>query len=274
MGGNSSGHTFRISMPNEAAPASVTLKVLKWDKFNPRADVKKPSWFRMDWQIVEEPALFAFTGDEFKAWVYILCQCCKSASAEITVFFEHAAVVSKVPRESMESAISKLNDIHYVSVSAYASVRTRTQTSRARTHPAATRQDTTRHDKTEQDRTEPTALTASALSGTAAWTEYATAYWIRYGVGPVRNARMNSMMKQFTARMPAGEAGEVARFYVGHNAALYVKSGHAVNLLLRDAEKLRMEWLTNTKITDTSARHAENADFYADQIDKVMKGEL
>ena len=49
----------------------------------------------------------------------------------------------------------------------------------------------------------------------------------------------------------------MAGFYVRHNGALYGRAGHPVELLLRDAEKLRTEWATGRMVTDTEARETD-----------------
>lgn len=76
------------------------------------------------------------------------------------------------------------------------------------------------------------------------WQAYADAYRVRYGVQPVRNARVNAQLSQLVHRLGAEEAPGVARFYVAHRNALYVNAKHCTDLLLRDAEKLRTEWVT------------------------------
>ena len=90
-----------------------------------------------------------------------------------------------------------------------------------------------------------------------AWAAYVDAYVDRYGTEPVRNAKVNGQMAQFVKRLPADEAPEVARWYVASNTALYVRSKHAVDLLLRDCEGLRTEWATSRRVTDTEARQAD-----------------
>ena len=52
-------------------------------------------------------------------------------------------------------------------------------------------------------------------------------------------------------------AAAVANFYLSHSDALYVRSGHTLDLLVRDAEKIRTEWLTGRKTTSISAKQAE-----------------
>jgi hypothetical protein len=86
---------------------------------------------------------------------------------------------------------------------------------------------------------------------------YAMAYEQRYDVPPTWNAKTNGMLSQFVKRVPEDDAPAIAAFYVGHRGALYVSSGHCVDLLLRDAEKLRTEWLTGRRINATQARRDE-----------------
>ncbi len=81
----------------------------------------------------------------------------------------------------------------------------------------------------------------------AAWEAYSTGYERRYGVKPVRNAAVSGQLAQFVARIPAEEAPMVAAFYLTHKGGLYVSAKHPVNLLLRDAEKLRTDWATNQR---------------------------
>lgn len=90
-----------------------------------------------------------------------------------------------------------------------------------------------------------------------AWEAYADAYAGRYAAMPVRNAKVNGQLAQLVARLGADEAPAVAAFYVGHNGAFYVRAMHAVDLLLRDAEKLRTEWATRRQVTATAALQAD-----------------
>lgn len=90
----------------------------------------------------------------------------------------------------------------------------------------------------------------------AAWAAYSEAYTRRYGAAPVRNAATNAQMAQVVARLGA-EAPDVAAHYLTSNNGLYVRVGHAVGQLLRDAEKLRTEWVTGRQGTGTQAMLAD-----------------
>lgn len=86
------------------------------------------------------------------------------------------------------------------------------------------------------------------------WDAYNEAYRKRYGVSAVRNAKVNGELVRVVQRIGSEEAPHVAAFFVSHNNGYYIQRGHSVDCLVKDAEKLRMEWATNTKGTQTQAR--------------------
>jgi len=89
-----------------------------------------------------------------------------------------------------------------------------------------------------------------------AWSRYHDAYLLRYAVEPVRNAKANALM-QALARRLGKESPEVAAYYLTHNGQVYVRSKHALELLVRDCEGLRTEWKRGAQVTHTEARHAD-----------------
>jgi len=61
------------------------------------------------------------------------------------------------------------------------------------------------------------------------------------------------MLKHLAARIPSDTAPFVAEFYIRHNHRFYVDSKHPIGILLRDAEKLYVEWKTNAPTTSNDA---------------------
>lgn len=92
---------------------------------------------------------------------------------------------------------------------------------------------------------------------TIVWESYSHSYMQRYGIEPVRNAKVNGQLGQFIQRVPKDEAPMIAAFYVTHNNSFYVQNGHAIGLMLRDAEKIRTEWARGQQITATHARQED-----------------
>jgi len=102
------------------------------------------------------------------------------------------------------------------------------------------------------------------------WESYSHAYTQRYGAKPVRNAKVNGQVRQFVGRIGREEGPAVAAFFVGHNSAFYVKKMHGVGVLLADAEKLRTEWATGNRVTDTKARQSDRAQTTGDTVAEIL----
>jgi hypothetical protein len=64
----------------------------------------------------------------------------------------------------------------------------------------------------------------------------------------VRNANANAPCCQLIDRL-GEEAPAVAAFYVNHNAQFYTRALRQLDLLVRDAEKVRTEWATGQTMT-------------------------
>lgn len=117
--------------------------------------------------------------------------------------------------------------------------------------------------KIEKRESTPSAPKKSALSEEMSvackrvWESYSMAYSNRYGIDPVKNAKSAGQVVQFVKRIGMDDAPHVAAHYLTSSARWYVTIGHSTDALLRDAEKLRMEWATNRRITSESARQAD-----------------
>lgn len=106
------------------------------------------------------------------------------------------------------------------------------------------------------------------------WDSYAAMYQRRYGVEPVRNAKTNALCVKLVDRLGA-DAAEVAAFYVRmHADRLYLSSRHALDLLLRDAEKIRTDWKRGCAGTQKQAQNEESMAVARDQLDRIAKGTL
>ena len=106
---------------------------------------------------------------------------------------------------------------------------------------------------------------------TDTWDAYSYAYLNRYGVEPTRNAKVNSQLRQFTERVPIEEAPAIAKFYLSHNNAYYIRTAHSTDALLKDAEKLRTEWQTGRKVTGRKAMQDEQTSTNFENAERAIK---
>jgi hypothetical protein len=115
----------------------------------------------------------------------------------------------------------------------------------------------------------PSATRNQPLSTQLIWKAYSEAYLTRYEHEPIRNAKINSQIKQFVSRLPTKDAPEVVRFYVQHSNRYYVQKMHPVGLLLQDAEKLYTEWRRGRPMTIAEATSGEGVDHYRSQMQRL-----
>lgn len=102
------------------------------------------------------------------------------------------------------------------------------------------------------------------------WDGYCSGYAARYGVEPVRNAKVSGQVVNFVKRVGMVDAPDIARWFPGHSASFYVSRGHTVDTLLRDAEKLRTEWMTGRVITSTKARQSDRSGATMSALQEVL----
>lgn len=88
------------------------------------------------------------------------------------------------------------------------------------------------------------------------WESYKSAYFQRYKVEPVRNAKVNSNISQIAKRLGV-EAIDVVKFYLTHNDSFYLKNLHAVSLCLKDCESLRTQMVRGRAVTTNDVRNFE-----------------
>ena len=98
----------------------------------------------------------------------------------------------------------------------------------------------------------PSANTAKA------WEAYSGAYETRYGVTPLRNAKVNGQLATLVRSVGEVEAGQLAAFYVGHNKSIYVQRRHPVDFLLSDMQALHTDLMTGEQMTSQRARQVDS----------------
>lgn len=104
----------------------------------------------------------------------------------------------------------------------------------------------------------PRQKTDAQIANANTWDAYTIAYLERYGVEPVRNAKVNAQVAQLVQRLGAEEAPQVAMFYVTINDSFFIRSSHELGLLVSRAEGIRTQWLTGRQVNAVTARQMEN----------------
>ncbi len=252
----------------------MVVTIIDWHKYQPRKDVKNPSWFRLDHDLFENHDFFDFSHAEICSWVYLLCVASRKSSDQITLNMSHVERIGRIKEQDFRSALIKLQNIKCIKIQG----KTKRITLRTRnandTDACTTLHNSTLHNSTEQDTTLQVTKNMLAPASKVAWESYLTAYTKRYECAPIRNAKVNSLLKQLSSRLPGEHLGEVIHYYLQHKNPYYVQRGHSLECLLRDAEKVYTEWKTGRAVTNTEARQGDRDQALRNKLDKIERGEL
>lgn len=102
---------------------------------------------------------------------------------------------------------------------------------------------------------DPEAVLQAACKAT--WVAYAAAYRKRHGVAPVRNAKINSHVKQLVQRLGYSEAPLVAAWFLTVNERYVVQNMHDLGTLVTKCEGYRTQWATGRQMTQASAQQQD-----------------
>lgn len=90
--------------------SKITLTVNNWDKYNPRKDIKNPSWFAFSNRMIEDEDIFELSGVEFKAWVYVLSKASQKNSDTVEIDSKHFSRICGAPIDSMTTMLVKMSN--------------------------------------------------------------------------------------------------------------------------------------------------------------------
>jgi len=120
-------------------------------------------------------------------------------------------------------------------------------------------------------RDKPTVDPVEQQSCRDTWSAYAEAYRNRYGADPIRNAAINSKVKQLVKRLGHTESPAVAAFYLTSNDQFVVKRMHEFGLLLNQAESFRTQWATGNTMTGTKAMQLDRTASNFDAVQEAIR---
>jgi len=90
-----------------------------------------------------------------------------------------------------------------------------------------------------------------------AWGAYSEAFKAKYGVEPIRNAKVMGQLKQFIERVGQNDAPDILRFYLQQHDRWTVQNGHTVGIALHQAEKLAAGFRGAKMMTEKEARRID-----------------
>lgn len=102
----------------------ITITLTNWEKFNPRKDYKKPTWFAVSNDIIDHPDFAAFTAADFHVLLYIFCTVSKRNNPTADLVFAHAKKHG-IPENTLRGTVEKLESLKILTVIRTESVQNR-----------------------------------------------------------------------------------------------------------------------------------------------------
>lgn len=246
----------------ELIPDVVEFSIPKFSEYNPRRDVQRSTWFRLEHNWFLEiskkgvsgsvaglyPVLIGVVagskGNLAKLDIKWLARTLKMKSPKIKAAFaefaNHGMVVIKEPIDTRTcSTNERTNETNETNV-----------TGGVRTKPKP---------KPKPESKQSTALASpkEPPPGSLVWDAYAHAYEGRYRTKPKRNAKANALCAQLVKRLGLEDAIRVVEFYLTHNKAYYLQKVHALDPCVADCEGLHTQAMHDYRVTTGNARQEE-----------------
>lgn len=104
------------------------------------------------------------------------------------------------------------------------------------------------------------------------WNAYRAAYELKYGVKPLRNAKVNANVKELVKRIGRNDAPLLAAWYVANVRDAYVvRMSHDMATLLSGAESYYTQWQRGQALTHTAAKELDQNAAQADAIEQAAQ---
>ena len=143
----------------------MLIEVLKWDKYNPRSDVKSTRWLRLQNDILIE--LYELTNDQKLVWIALLCEASRKQTGKIDISPGLIAALLKVTEDVVVQSVEAFAKLGFVALLPPARHAHVTRTSRKRPVDVALRNGTGR-DVTGRDVVRPETPDGVSSSSTPA----------------------------------------------------------------------------------------------------------
>jgi hypothetical protein len=108
-----------------ALQVNTHVTIINFKKFNPRDDVKRPSWFRLEHSLFENPDFYELNHTEKMAWIYLLCVASRKNSESFTLSWPHVEKIGGFKHKDFLQAIEKLQAIQVIHVDVTDALRAR-----------------------------------------------------------------------------------------------------------------------------------------------------
>lgn len=254
------------------------ITVVNWEKYNPRTDSKRPSWLRLDNNFLSDFRIFELKPNQKLMWIALLSQISAMNNSKFRISFRFMKNLIQISEAKQNQAIEIFEKLGLI----VCETRTNLPATYERTDETNETNETIEQRKKKKEKKEtPVALAATtepidsefAFLCRKTWECYCERFLDRHGFAPLRNARVNSQVKQFCKDVGI-DAPHVIEFYVKHPDVYYMKNQHPLGLAVSNYHSLYTQWKAGRAVTSSDAKAYEKQDAFKTTLERIERGEI
>lgn len=256
------------------------IEVINWDKYNASKKANHNKFFLKS-SFFSDQKIRSLGHLEIVFFIGLLTICSEQSSKNVQLSSKGFAQMLNIGPKKYQLSLKNLVSVELIRVLSYASIdsliKRREEKRREKkviTTSHLPTEDGKRSLLTSKKSAAPRKESESKEACARTWESYRAAYMNRYGVEPVRNARVNANVKQLVSRVGEAVAPGLMEFFLSHHDAEYIKACHQIGLALRDCEALRTQMLRGKTITRSGARKAESGNELVQVLNAIDRGEI
>jgi 6-pyruvoyl-tetrahydropterin synthase len=244
------------SHPKSSNGRKMIIKFKNWEKHQTRKDITHTRWFKLSNDIFSDPKISEFNPEEFKTFIYLLCEASKAnKNGEVfiseTHFQSHVHVAHHVAHHVLYQTIKKLQQLQIIE-------KPTTRGRYAKVPESALdkiRLEEIREE--EKNKIQPSAGEPVRANPVGIWIN---AYQAKYGVRYQLQAKDGKILQNFQRDRSEDEIRILFACYLAIDEKFYSDQKHPLSLFFRDLQKISV-----------AAKTGINPDDFAKNIlDKVF----
>jgi hypothetical protein len=269
--GRTNFHTENITENNIAGGLMdfIEVKIKHFSKYIKRGDIKTPNWFAVDHNILLHPDFFDVTGDEVKAYLWIVGTAAHLNSEQIRVYPDVCASQIRISKDSVQSCIEKLTEKRWDVTD---TSRVCTGNSKA---PCTTVHDSTVHDSEVQDTSRAHApVTAHAARSNFFIAAYCERFKNRWGNNPPITGKDAGIAKRLAKQFTEEKLSLYLDAFFSMPDAWVLKAKHPLNLFETKLNEIVVFANSGQFTTARDVRDADETNAVAAQLKRIREGKV
>lgn len=239
----------------------ATIEVINWEKYNPRTDSKKPTWFRVDNDLATGPGFFGLDCEQKWLWIFILSLISQQNGEAILWNTAYCQQLTGIKPKKQDETIEIFEKF----------VRLRVSRKVTQRDSHATNERTNERDETNEtnERGEPCGANAGAFLSV-----YCSLWKKRYGTNPIVRGKEAGIAKRLAGDLGTEKASRLIEAYLSMSDQWFLQKRHDLGTFEANLNAVVQFLETGQSFSRRAAQQQEREANTQDQLRRIAEGKL